>query len=39
MFPPDKYDELRNFFTKVQTGDELQTVLHQVAPAEDHHAN
>jgi Domain of Unknown Function with PDB structure (DUF3857) len=39
MFPPDKYDELRNFFTKVQTGDELQTVLHQAAPAEDHHAN
>lgn len=27
FFQPDKYDELRNFFSSVQAGDEAQTVL------------
>ncbi len=39
IFQPDRYDELRRFFSKVQSGDELQTVLHQGAPTEAHKAN
>ncbi len=39
MFPPEKYDELRNFFAKVRAGDELQTVLHQGPPSETPKAN
>ena len=36
FFPPDQYDELRNFFAKVQAGDDLQTVLRQgTAEAKD----
>ena len=31
IFQPDRYDELRNFFSKVQAGDELQTVVRQSA--------
>ena len=38
FFPPDRYDELRGFFAKVQAGDELQTVLRQ-GPAEGQKAN
>jgi len=34
FFPPDRYDELRGFFDKVQAGDDLQTVLRQGASAE-----
>jgi hypothetical protein len=34
FFPPDRYDELRGFFDKVQSGDDLQTVLRQSASAE-----
>jgi hypothetical protein len=33
FFQPDHYDELREFFAKVQAGDELQTVVRQ-SPAE-----
>jgi hypothetical protein len=29
FFQPDRYDELRGFFSKVQAGDELQTVVRQ----------
>ena len=29
FFQPDRYEELRNFFAKVQAGDELQTVIRQ----------
>jgi hypothetical protein len=29
FFQPDRYEELRDFFSKVQAGDELQTVLRQ----------
>src|SRR6476660_5524615 len=29
FFQPDRYEELRDFFAKVQAGDELQTVLRQ----------
>jgi hypothetical protein len=39
IFQPDQYDALRNFFSKVQSGDELQTVLHQGSPAEARKAN
>jgi hypothetical protein len=38
-FQPDRYDELRDFFVKVQAGDELQTVLRQGPPAEAQKAN
>lgn len=31
FFQPDAYEELRNFFSKVQAGDELQTVVRQSA--------
>jgi hypothetical protein len=38
FFPPDQYDELRNFFAKVQAGDDLQTVLRQgTTEAKDTH--
>jgi hypothetical protein len=33
FFQPDRYEELRDFFAKVQAGDELQTVVRQ-SPAE-----
>jgi hypothetical protein len=33
FFQPDRYEELRLFFAKVQAGDELQTVVRQ-SPAE-----
>ena len=33
FFPVDRYDELRDFFSKVQAGDDLQTVLHQDSTA------
>ncbi|HZE80131.1 MAG TPA: DUF3857 domain-containing protein [Candidatus Polarisedimenticolia bacterium] len=39
FFQPDRYDELREFFVKVQTGDELQTVLRQGPTAEAKKAN
>ena len=29
FFQPDRYEELRDFFAKVQAGDELQTVVRQ----------
>jgi hypothetical protein len=38
-FQPDRYDELRDFFAKVQAGDELQTVLRQGPTAEAQKAN
>ena len=31
FFQPDRYEELRDFFAKVQAGDELQTVVRQSA--------
>lgn len=31
IFQPDRYEELRDFFSKVQAGDELQTVVRQSA--------
>ncbi|HEX4603185.1 MAG TPA: DUF3857 domain-containing protein [Candidatus Angelobacter sp.] len=38
FFQPDRYDELRGFFAKVQAGDDLQTVLRQgTADAKDTH--
>ena len=39
FFQPDQYDELRDFFAKVQAGDELQTVLRQGPTAEAQKAN
>jgi hypothetical protein len=33
FFQPDRYDELRSFFAKVQAGDDVQTVLRQGSPA------
>ena len=33
FFQPDRYEELRDFFAKVQAGDELQTVVRQ-SPAQ-----
>ena len=38
-FQPDLYNELRDFFVKVQAGDELQTVLRQAPTAEAQKAN
>jgi hypothetical protein len=38
-FQPDLYNELRDFFVKVQAGDELQTVLRQGPTAEAQKAN
>lgn len=38
-FQPDRYGELRDFFAKVQAGDELQTVLRQGPTAEAQKAN
>jgi hypothetical protein len=38
-FQPDRYEELRDFFAKVQAGDELQTVLRQGPTAEAQKAN
>jgi hypothetical protein len=32
-FPVERYEEVRDFFSKVQTGDELQTVLRQDQPS------
>jgi len=31
FFPVERYEELRDFFARVQAGDELQTVVHQEA--------
>jgi len=39
LFQPDQYDQLRDFFAKVQAGDELQTVLRQGPMAEAQKAN
>ncbi len=38
-FPPDRYDDLRNFFVKVQADDESQTVLRPVPKAEAQKSN
>jgi hypothetical protein len=38
-FQPDLYNELRDFFAKVQAGDELQTVLRQGPTAEAQKVN
>jgi hypothetical protein len=38
-FQPELYNELRDFFVKVQAGDELQTVLRQGPTAEAQKAN
>jgi hypothetical protein len=38
-FQPDLYNELRDFFVKVQAGDELQTVLRKGPTAEAQKAN
>jgi hypothetical protein len=38
FFQPERYDELRDFFAKVQAGDDMQTVLRQgAAEAKDIH--
>jgi hypothetical protein len=29
LFPPDRYQQLRDFFASVQASDDSQTVLHQ----------
>src|SRR4029077_595900 len=39
FFQPDKYEELRDFFAKVQAHDELQTVLRQNPAAEAQKSN
>lgn len=33
FFPPEQYDQVRNFFAKVQTGDDSQTVLRRNSTA------
>ncbi|HEU5412701.1 MAG TPA: DUF3857 domain-containing protein [Candidatus Angelobacter sp.] len=38
LFPPDRYQQLREFFAKVQTADDSQTVLRQV-PVQAQKAN
>ena len=37
FFQPERYEELRDFFSKVQAGDELQTVVRQSAPEAQPH--
>src|ERR1051325_8341540 len=37
FFQPDRYEELRDFFAKVQAGDELQTVVRQSSSAAQAH--
>jgi hypothetical protein len=39
LFTPDRYDEVRNFFSKVDADDELQTILHQAPAANAQKAN
>ncbi len=31
LFPPDRYNQLRDFFASVQAADDSQTVLRQVS--------
>jgi hypothetical protein len=38
LFQPDRYDQLRDFFAKVQAADDSQTVLRQ-APVQAQKAN
>jgi len=39
FFQPERYDELRDFFAKVQAGDEVQIVLRQSPTADAQKAN
>jgi uncharacterized protein DUF3857 len=37
FFQPERYEEVRDFFSRVQAGDELQTVVRQSAPEAQAH--
>jgi len=39
LIPPERYAELKDFFNKIQAGDELQTVLHAGGPANAQKSN